>query len=101
MNTLERIEAFESKMSAKGNVFYIMTITDGIQTANIIIWKNVFEAADQDIFKPGVGVRLSVDYNLDRKSFKISNDTTIYPLAKIEDGLEIVVDVSSEETPLI
>jgi DNA polymerase III alpha subunit len=99
------VEKVDTKHSKKtNNPFHILHITDGIQTCDITIWHNVYKATDEKALEVGAGVRLWVDYNKDRDSFKIADNTAVFPLTKKEDGPEIdheeLCFVSEEDYPI-
>ena len=70
----------ERRAKKTGNAFYVLHVTDGIQTADVTIWGDVYRSCDQRIFRQGVGVRMNVDYSKERKNFKIQNGTMLIPL---------------------
>lgn len=71
------VEQLIKKVSKRGNEYYHLRVTDGIQTVPITVWVNVVESSDRRCFTEGIGVKLYVDYNEERKSFKISDYTHI------------------------
>lgn len=80
------IETVTERFAKKnGNRFFIMHVTDGLQTADVTIWNDVYLGTDKRIFNQGVGIRLSVDYSEERKNFKIQTGSHIIPL-KLREG---------------
>jgi DNA polymerase-3 subunit alpha len=72
----------KKRAKTTGNVFYIFSVTDGIQNVDITIWKDVVNGTDKAILKPGRGVKMMVDYNIERNSFKIASESQIISLEK-------------------
>jgi DNA polymerase-3 subunit alpha len=72
----------EKRAKKSGNKFYILHVTDGVQTADVLVWSDIFHSTPTDTLKPGVGVRIAVDYNEERKGFKIRDDSFIIPLIR-------------------
>lgn len=75
------VESVAEKNSRKsGMKFYVLHVTDGIQTTDVTVWNDVYQATDPRMFMQGAGIRIYVDFNSERKNFKIKNDTQIIPL---------------------
>ena len=81
------VEELELKRSAKGNKYYVLRVTDGIQLVPIIIWSDIYEASDRRCFTPGVGIKINVVYNDKRNSFRIANNTHVIPLLRDGEGM--------------
>lgn len=75
------VEGLTLKRSRKSNsVFYILHLNDGVETVDVVIWSDVYRATDRKVFLEGTGVKIHVQYNEDRRSFKIAGNTHIIPL---------------------
>jgi DNA polymerase III alpha subunit len=85
------VEELEQRSSKKGNRYYVLTVTDGIQSVQVIIWRDIYDASDKRCFNEGVGIEIEVDYDENRNTFKIANDSYLIPLPR--------VDKSGEEVP--
>lgn len=97
------VQKLETKRSKNGNTFYVLKVTDGIQTTDIILWADTVRSANVSLFEELAGVRIHVDYNPDRNSFKIASGTSVTPLfLKGSDKQHIVQDeeVLVTEDPL-
>jgi DNA polymerase-3 subunit alpha len=87
------------KAKTTGNTFYVFKVTDGIQSCDVTIWQDVYRSTDEKVVKVGSGIKLRVDYNMDRKNFKIANRTEIIPLIKV--GEVVIKPISDDEYPLL
>jgi len=76
------IETVTEKKSQKGNKFFVFKLNDGVQTTDVTVWADVYENTSRKITQPGVGICIGVDYNEDRRNFKICNGGMILPLFK-------------------
>ena len=74
--------------------FFILRVTDGIQTTDITIWENYFSGHDKRIFNELSGIKIIVTYDEDRNNFTIARNTTIIPLM-LTGEMEIVKPVSA------
>jgi DNA polymerase-3 subunit alpha len=98
------VESIEHKRSRKGNRYYVLRVTDGIQTVPIVIWADVYDASDKRCFSEGVGIRINVMFNEERNSFRIADDTSIIPLLRVGEGgigdTQLVPVIDEETYPL-
>jgi DNA polymerase III alpha subunit len=96
------VESLELKRSVKGNKYYVLRVTDGIQITPIVVWADIYEASDRRCFTPGVGIKINVVYNEERNSFRIANNTHIIPLLREGEGMNNdpveVPDLVDEDT---
>lgn len=79
------IKSVEKLRSQAGNEYYVAHVTDGIETAKIMIWKAVMEMNDEDIVAPGVGVTMRVRWSEKFRNFSIENGSAILPLEEADD----------------
>jgi DNA polymerase III alpha subunit len=63
-----------------GSPFARVTLTDGIQSTVVFIWKNELDAIDPSVLSPGVGVRIRVNFDRMRNTFSLCRGTTIRTL---------------------
>ena len=94
------VEELIERKSQKGNIYYILRVTDGIQSTPVTIWKGVVESSDRRCFSEGVGIKMYVSYDPNRKSFKITKDTHVIPLLMINEEEEKMVNKIREDYPL-
>lgn len=98
------VESIEHKRSRKGNRYYVLRVTDGVQTVPIVIWADVYDASDKRCFAEGVGIKINVIFNEERSSFRISDDTNIIPLLRVGEGSlgdpQLVPVIDEETYPL-
>lgn len=80
------IEDVIRKQSKKGSAYYIFKVFDGVNSADITVWSDVYHATDKIIVKPGCGIKIYVDYNKERDNFKIHTNSQIIPLLKVGDS---------------
>jgi len=86
------IEKVEPRKSKKGNPYYALRVTDGVQTADIVCWADIF-SANKGLMKVDNGIYIDgIIYNVPRKSFRFSNNTDIIRLMR--------ADIEDEEEPL-
>jgi DNA polymerase III alpha subunit len=76
------VQKIIKRISKAQREFYVLKVTDGIQNADVMIWPELFESVDRKIFSEGVGIKLMVEYNEERRSFKIQNNTNIIALRR-------------------
>lgn len=105
-NTIERakisgvmeivVEELIEKTSKRGNIYYQLRVTDGIQSTPITVWQNVVQGSDKRCFSQGVGLRVFVIYNEERNNFRIANDTFVIPLLKVGESDDKKDDVTTE-----
>lgn len=88
------IEGISQKSMKKGGVFYIIHLNDGVQSADVVVWADVFMSTDPKALDVGAGIRLCVDYNEERKGFKISSGSTIIALTKRGKEKEVEKEVA-------
>lgn len=72
----------EKRAKKSGNKFYILHLTDGVQSADVLVWSDIYHATPPAVFQQGVGVRIAVDYNEEKKGFKIKDNSFIVPLIR-------------------
>jgi DNA polymerase III alpha subunit len=88
---VEKVETKRAK--ASGSFFYIMHLTDGVQTTDVVVWADVYNSCDKRVFHEGAGVEVDVVYNSERNSFRIANGSVVIPLlnkmVEIDDKVEI------------
>ncbi len=95
------IQKVTSRRSKLGNEYYVLRVSDGVQTADVMIWLNIYNSVDNRIFQEAVGVRLFVEYNVEHNSFKIMNGTTPIPLHRRgASNAEEVAQIEMEDYPL-
>lgn len=92
------VDTLESKKSKKGNTYYVLRVTDGIQTVPITVWASVVEQSDRRCFNEGVGLRLDVVFNPDRKNFRIANNSQVMPLLRVGEDDEYLPAVINDNT---
>lgn len=74
------VQKLDTKRSKGGNTFYILKVTDGIQTTDVVLWADSVRSHDQRMFEELAGLKIYVDHNESRNSFKITSGTSIIPL---------------------
>lgn len=98
------VEDLEQRTSKRGNKYYVLQVTDGIQSVPITVWQNVYDSSDKRCFNEGVGVMVEVDFDDNRNTFKIANDSYLIPLLMVDEFGEEVPGVApvaqSEEYPV-
>lgn len=72
----------------KQTEFGEIILTDGYETAKVMIWGDELYANGLDVFKPGVGVRLRVNWKDQFKSFNVKSGTNVIPLMKVDDAAQ-------------
>jgi len=63
-----------------GSQYAKLTITDGIQSTLIFVWKSELERLNPDVLQAGVGIRVRVNYDSMRNTFSMCRNTTIRAL---------------------
>jgi len=86
------IEDVVRKISKNKNPFYILSVTDGIQEADITIWESTVNS-HKNLFHPGQGIIMNVDYSPDRNNFKISKDNSVRILQKTD----VPIDTTNQD----
>jgi DNA polymerase-3 subunit alpha len=74
------IDEITRKKSSKGNFYYILAVTDGVQNINITVWKDYIE--HNDYVKTGSGIRIFVKYNENRNNWVVNGKKQIIILTK-------------------
>jgi DNA polymerase III subunit alpha len=72
----------EKRAQKRDFKFYVVRINDGLQMADVTVWPDIYNSTDPRIFVSGMGVKMFVDYNEERKNFKIQNGSHIIPLIR-------------------
>ena len=91
------VESMQQKRAKKtNNVFYVLRVTDGVQSADVTIWEDVFKVTDPRTFELGVGISLDVEYNEERKAFRIRSGAPIFPLIR-KDSPEALALVDNQD----
>lgn len=57
-----------------------ITVTDGIQRAVVFVWSDELARQDHEVLSPGVGVRMTVQYDKSRSTFSMYRRTNIVRL---------------------
>lgn len=65
------IDSLVVKKTKKGNSMGRLSVTDGLQTTNVVIWQDQLDEC-KEYLKPGVGVKLYVTYDEHWNSFTLS-----------------------------
>jgi DNA polymerase III alpha subunit len=81
------VENVVRKISKNKNPFYVLSVIDGIQEADITIWESTVNNY-KNLFHPGQGIVIYVDYSPDRNNFKISKNDSVMILQKTD----VVID---------
>lgn len=63
-----------------GSQFAKVTVTDGVQTSLIFIWKAELDNIDPAALNPGVGIRIRVNFDSMRNTFSMCRNTTFRTL---------------------
>lgn len=63
-----------------GTTYAKITVTDGIQTTMIFVWKSELDNIDPNVLAPGIGVRIRVNFDRMRNTFSLCRGTTIRTL---------------------
>lgn len=50
-----------------------LVVTDGLQTCLVMIWHDRLSGIDNDMFRPGTGLRLFVKYDFERNNFSLNS----------------------------
>ena len=83
---LEAVIMEASKVKTKvGSPMMRLIITDGIQTALLILWQDQFIVVDQAMFRKGVGIHTRVNYDPTRGSFTLQRN---FPLGRLRRKVE-------------
>ena len=80
------IESMTTRKSKTGNEYLKPSITDGLETAPLVIWSDVLvDRSNADAIGDGKGISVSVTWSDRFRSFTIVNGTMIIPLVKVSD----------------
>jgi len=63
-----------------GSTFAKITVTDGIQTSLLFIWKSELDNIDPKMLQHGVGIRARVNFDKMRNTFSLCRGTTLRSL---------------------
>lgn len=77
------VEATMTMTKAKSPMCKLL-VSDGIQTATLILWSDTIASTDREALKPGRGVSAKVDYDDERMTFTLSRGSRIHSLIKKE-----------------
>jgi DNA polymerase III subunit alpha len=73
------IEDIEIRRGANGKFLQIF-VTDGIETAKVMVWGTEYDSNDKEIFQIGMGFRARVSWRDEYSSFNVRSGTVIIPL---------------------
>lgn len=74
------VQKLDTKRSKNNNIFYILKVTDGVQTTDVVLWADTVGSHDKRMFEELAGLKIYVDYNQARNSFKIANGASVIAL---------------------
>jgi len=78
------IEEIDSRQGTRGE-YLVLMVTDGINTARVNVWGDEILSNDENIFQPGIGIRMRVRYQEKWNSFSVRSGSIIMPLEPIEE----------------
>ena len=73
------IESIEERRGANGR-FLQMTVTDGIETAKVMVWNSEIAMNDACLFAEGMGIKIRVTWKDQYSSFSMRSGSIIVPL---------------------
>jgi DNA polymerase III alpha subunit len=85
------VEDVKTKKSEKsGNEYVRMTVTDGIETATVLVWgDDLADQSNADALAIGNGIFIKVNWTDKYRSFNIASGSVIIPLRRKSDSEEL------------
>jgi DNA polymerase-3 subunit alpha len=80
------IEEIELRKGAGGNFLQLM-VTDGVETAKVMVWGSELAINDEELLQESSGVKMRVSWREEYSSFSVRSGSIILPLEVKEDVL--------------
>jgi len=81
--TLEVVIEEREERQGASSTFLQLIVTDGVESAKVMVWSDAWQNNGDEVFDPGIGLRMKVNWNEKYRSFNLRKNTICIPLERV------------------